>query len=783
MNPTLSPAAPERSQGAMPSAQRAPRFDTDLIVIGSGFGGTMTALTIAHKLHPKELREAQQQLKDLLKQDPMAKEPATQKQRGVVDDLIEGLKASGELLRIEILERGTWWTTPIPTVQDPDVKTPQFLKDRGQPVQFWSSLEHFKGLLDLFTRCSRRPRNEDGLYDITHMGKRPLLGLFGGENDGVSVLRASGVGGGSLVYSNITVRPPEFIFADWDTTWDRKQRDTYYELAKHAIGYGITQAWDELARGNIPYQQVPNVAGAVNAGLSNVSSRTARLDPHWETTPEQLTSGPAPRTIKRLGVDGSNWITRARVFQSAVRAMRRGSFQTVDSSINDLTAERVPPASAYDPLVPSNHPPDQSGAFPKPVNYCERHGRCTLGCLPGARHTLNKQLMAAAYGKATDAVPVPQFPNIKIVPLAEVEVVEPSNGGWRVHYLVRDPRWPWRTKRTSRTARRVIVAAGCLGTNELLLRSRDRDLLPDLSAHLGAGFSTNGDYLAFLEGVKEPVNLVRGPVQTSVAHFNDQPGENNRLFHIVEDQGIPRAFSSTVKVGLPLIRSITHHGRLAVLLALARGLLAHLWGNVLALFRNARQQQEFFRSEEELTMHTMCITASGRTQVAGRFRPGHARRESPLRVTPANGVPFFRDPILRAIDVTLNGPGGLAEQLLPPPAPGQTRGRFRNPFLSEAADARAGKSVTITHPLGGCAIGTTVSRGVVDEYGHVFKVRGDGPFYDGLYVADAAIIPSALGVNPSLTISALTLRIGEHIAAEIAAEIVEKARSQNALVR
>ncbi|HZV72623.1 MAG TPA: hypothetical protein VFF79_02805 [Conexibacter sp.] len=64
-----------------------------------------------------------------------------------------------------MLERGTWWTTPVGT----------FLgEDKGQPVQFWSSAEHFRGFLDIFARCVRRPRNPGGLYELTNFGQRVI---------------------------------------------------------------------------------------------------------------------------------------------------------------------------------------------------------------------------------------------------------------------------------------------------------------------------------------------------------------------------------------------------------------------------------------------------------------------------------------------------------------------------------------------------------------------------------------------------------------------------------
>jgi cholesterol oxidase len=55
------------------------------------------------------------------------------------------------------------------------------------------------------------------------------------------------------------------------------------------------------------------------------------------------------------------------------------------------------------------------------------------------------------------------------------------------------------------------------------------------------------------------------------------------------------------------------------------------------------------------------------------------------------------------------------------------------------------------HPLGGCNMGTSPADGVVDHRGAVFG-------YPGLYVLDGAIVPRALGLNPSRTIAALAER-------------------------
>jgi len=72
------------------------------------------------------------------------------------------------------------------------------------------------------------------------------------------------------------------------------------------------------------------------------------------------------------------------------------------------------------------------------------------------------------------------------------------------------------------------------------------------------------------------------------------------------------------------------------------------------------------------------------------------------------------------------------------------------------------------HPLGGCPMGDDISTGVVDSLGRVFKEESENDkssqsIYPNFYVADGSIIPSSIGVNPSLTITALAYRIAFHL--------------------
>jgi hypothetical protein len=64
----------------------------------------------------------------------------------------------------------------------------------------------------------------------------------------------------------------------------------------------------------------------------------------------------------------------------------------------------------------------------------------------------------------------------------------------------------------------------------------------------------------------------------------------------------------------------------------------------------------------------------------------------------------------------------------------------------------------VAHPLGGCRMADTPELGVVDADGAAFG-------YEGLYCIDSSIAPTSLGVNPSLTVAALSERCAERLVA------------------
>src|SRR6185436_3821321 len=113
---------------------------------------------------------------------------------------------------------------------------------------------------------------------------------------------------------------------------------------------------------------------------------------------------------------------------------------------------------------------------------CVHLGTCDIGCKVDARNTLDHNY-----------IPWAEKHGAQVRPLHLVTNVEPVTGGFRVSFdrLENDRRIAGNV-----TARLVIVAAGSLGSTELLLRCRDVNRsLSNLSPFLGRNWSSNGDFL------------------------------------------------------------------------------------------------------------------------------------------------------------------------------------------------------------------------------------------------------------------------------------------------
>jgi cholesterol oxidase len=270
----------------------------------------------------------------------------------------------------------------------------------------------------------------------------------------------------------------------------------------------------------------------------------------------------------------------------------------------------------------------------------------------------------------------------------------------------------------------VILAAGTLGSTEILLRSRERGL--GLSDRLGERFSANGDIIAFGYGAKIPVNAVGighppkvdiGPIGASVSgqiEIQDASQLANEL--CVQEGVLPSALAPVLPA------AFVPNGRLlGALQSLVKGVYKGPFANL----------QTFFAVSHD--------SASGRLLLEG---------DRLALVWPG----AKDEPVYQRLDEFL-------ARLV-----AEVGGQYvKNPL----AGTVMGHRPATAHPLGGSVMGHERGAGVVNHKGQVFEARagaGSASVHDGLYVVDGAVIPRSLGVNPLFTITALAERAMLHFA-------------------
>lgn len=375
--------------------------------------------------------------------------------------------------------------------------------------------------------------------------------------------------------------------------------------------------------------------------------------------------------------------------------------------------------------------PNPYGVQQKPCVNC---GNCVTGCNIGAKNTLYMNYL-----------PMAQQAGAVILTQNAVQYLQKlPTGGWRIHgqHVNNDGS----TKPFTMDAAQVVLSAGSLNSTEILLRSEANGL--SVSPVLGTRFSGNGDFFGLAYNCDYETDVLGySPPQTPSATDSPEPGPN--IVGLVRyTAGLPESQRISIEdFSFPS----AYIGGAKTLFGLIRG-QDTVSGNADA--QTARLLRDLDPTAPEHARdgamnHSMLYLVMGQDNARGTIL-FDSTGDGQIRVSWDKAG---QEQIFTRMNEELRR---HARAL---------RGSFiSNPTWSTF---KIGHLIT-AHPLGGCPMGDDYLQGAVDIYGRVFA--GDGTVHQGLHVTDGSVIPSALGVNPFLTISALTERFAERKIRELGGE-------------
>ncbi len=679
----------------------------DSVVIGSGFGGTVLSLAIGKKYDKEN-------------------------------------KKNNENKRVCILERGQWWVShemPESKEGTTDGKTTirEFLHQKKMPYSTWAYPNDIKGMITAIGN-SRAINKVQGLFDLRRLKN-------------VNVIVGSGVGGGSLVYFNITEKPEAVVYENWPTQSDGNPGlENYFDRAFRFIGVNPISTNSSVGRFKLlrakAFQDAAQAISDSQSTIINNIKKDENGNPILDENNKPLLDFDARLSITEMPETGHIFSNEGPL----------EFYATVDKGkeVEELTEQEKRETLEL--------------KYSIETNVCQRQGRCGLGCIPGARHTLNKQI----FSHINKGSPIDVHALCEVLGIEEL-----SLGKYAVKFLdyreliddedfspIKDLTDQEKAKITKVIKTdRVVLAAGTLGSTELLLKSKKLNL----SNKLGSKFSTNGDFFGIINPTKYNVDASRGPTQTSIALFKD--GINGQFLFSIEDVGIPQMFAevfanifdkmrelkgdtiipkksfiklfnelvlNNLNLDNPQIRNI-----LAKLMDGSNISILSSLGNVLSHLLNIFSRTNL--SPEERVSNMMVLFGIGcDNNTTSKLILGSGNR-----IDLDNNYDL-NQPIFGQI---IDGMKLFAKKI----------GKEEDNSLVIPLWDTDSKSAISAHPIGGCPMGDDASNGVVDSLGRVFRGKSGTDKYQGLYIVDGSIIPTSLGVNPSLTITTLAFRIAFHI--------------------
>jgi cholesterol oxidase len=344
---------------------------------------------------------------------------------------------------------------------------------------------------------------------------------------------------------------------------------------------------------------------------------------------------------------------------------------------------------------------------------CIGCGGCMMGCRFGAKNTLdlNYLYLAEKHGARV-------LPETKVIDIRPLGGATDGRDGYEVRTVKSTA---WLRKQPKRiTSRGVVIAASSLGTMELLFKLKDRGSLPNLSDRLGEKVRTNSESLIGVRIPNSPESLSTGIAIGSGIYID----ENTHI----EATRYPEGSDAMALLGTLLTRGRPGALRIgAWILTITLALLRHPL-KTMRLLWPSRWARE--------TLILLCMQA-----LEGHIDMRWKRTWlSPFRKTLVSHGPKIPTNIPAANDFAAK----LAEMS------GGTALSTISEILFDIPST--------AHCLGGCSIGPSAEHGVIDHRHRVFG-------YKNMYVCDGSVVAANLGVNPSLTIAALSERAVSYIPA------------------